>query len=127
MNEYITEIKTGKSFDDTVVSLLKSIDKNGWAIFQVIDLRDRLAAKDFSIRPLKIIEICKASHASKLLSQNSLIAACMPCRLAVFEDDEGVKIISMNPSAMSNLFDGIDNSLLKIIQSEMNEIMRAVR
>lgn len=78
---YITE--TEKSFDNAVVSVLKSVEQKGWSIFQIYDLQERLAAKGFEQNPLKIIEICSAKHANKFLNKNRLISLCLPCKITV--------------------------------------------
>lgn len=53
---YIRETK--KSFNEAVVSVLKSVDQKGGVLFQIYDVRERLAAKGFQQTPLKIIEVC---------------------------------------------------------------------
>ena len=73
---YIAE--TGKSFDDAVVSVLKAVEQKGWSLFQVYDVRERLAAKGFSQKPLKIIEMCSAKYANPFLTKHRLISLCMP-------------------------------------------------
>ena len=60
INNFAYIVETDKRFDDAVVSVLKSIDKKGWALFQVYDIKERLAAKGFAHQNLKIIEICNA-------------------------------------------------------------------
>jgi len=68
--EFACIVETGKKFDDAVVSVLKAVEQKGWSLFQVYDIRERLAAKGFEHKPLKIIEICSAKHASRLLRKD---------------------------------------------------------
>ena len=51
-------VETNKSFDEAVTSVLKAVDQKGWSLFQIYDVRERLSAKGFQQKPLKIIEIC---------------------------------------------------------------------
>ena len=53
---YIVETK--KNFDEAVVSVLKAVEKKGWTLFQIYDVKERLAAKGFTQKPLRISEIC---------------------------------------------------------------------
>ena len=48
-------IETKKSFDEAVVSVLKAVEQKGWALFQIYDIKERLAAKGFTQKPLKIL------------------------------------------------------------------------
>ncbi len=71
-------VETGKSFDEAVVSVLKAVEEKGWSLFQVYDVKERLAAKGFEQKPLKIIEICSGKHVDKFLNKNRLASLCMP-------------------------------------------------
>ena len=38
-------VETEKSFDEAVVSVLKVVEQKNWTIFQIYDMKERLAAK----------------------------------------------------------------------------------
>ena len=98
-------VETEKSFDEAVVSVLKAVEeKKSWNIFQIYDIKERLAAKGFEQKPLKIIEICSGKHANQFLNKNRLISLCMPCKINVLEEDGKVKIIGMKPTIISQFF-----------------------
>ncbi len=97
INDVAHVIETDRGFDDAVVSVLKSVEKKGWALFQIYDIRERLAAKGFGTGRLKIIEICSAKYASQFLSKNVLVSLCLPCKISVFEENGKVKIAGMLP------------------------------
>ena len=118
---YVAE--TSKSFDEAVVSLLSSIDKKGWVIFNVIDISERLAAKGFKHSPIKIVEICNGKYANYFLSKNRYVSLCMPCRINVLEGDGKVKIASMRPSIMSKFFSGIEEQEAEAVEKDIIEII----
>src|SRR3989338_1354623 len=91
-------VETEKGFDEAVVSVLKAVEKKGWSLFQVYDVKERLAAKGFEQNSLKIIEICSGKHANNFLGKNRLVSLCMPCKVNVFEENGVVKIAGMKPS-----------------------------
>src|SRR4030066_1106666 len=97
-------IETKKSFDDAVVSVLKAVEQKGWALFQIYDIKERLAAKGFDQKPLKIIEICSGKYANQFLNKNRLISLCMPCKINVLEENEKVKIVGMKQTMKSKFF-----------------------
>lgn len=121
--DFIHIVETKRKFDEAVVSVLKSIDKKGWVVFQIHDIKERLAAKGFNHAPLKIIEFCAAKHANALLSKTKYISLCMPCRIVVLEEKGKVGIVSMNPQIMSEFFQEIEKKDTEELERDINEII----
>ena len=120
-------VETEKSFDEAVVSVLRAVDKKGWALFQVYDVRERLAAKGFSQKPLKIIEICSGKYANQFLNKNRLISLCMPCKINVLEENEKVKIVGMKPTMISQFFPEVDRKEAEQVETDMIEMVDNAR
>lgn len=118
---YIKE--TDKSFDEAVVAVLGAVEQKGWAVFQIYDMKERLAAKGFKHGPLKIIEICNARHSNKLLERNKLVSLCMPCRINIFEEDGKVKIAVMRPIIMLEFFPEIKKEDVEELEKDIMEIV----
>ncbi len=97
-------VETEKSFDEAVVSVLKAVEQKGWALFQIYDVKERLAAKGFKQEPLKIIEICSGKYANQFLNKNRLISLCIPCKINVMEENGKVKIAAMKPTMIPQFF-----------------------
>ncbi|NQV09020.1 DUF302 domain-containing protein [Candidatus Woesearchaeota archaeon] len=116
-------VETEKSFDEAVVSVLKAVEQKGWALFQVYDIKERLAAKGFEQKPLKIIEICSGKHANNFLNKNRLISLCMPCKINVLEDDGKVRIVGMNPTIISQFFPEVNEEEAKEVEKDIKEIV----
>lgn len=122
---YIVETK--KSFDEAVVSVLKAVDKKGWALFQIYDVKERLATKGFDQKPLKIIEICSAKYANQFLNKNRLISLCMPCKINVLEENGEIKIVGMKPTIISRFFPEISPEKAEEIEKEVKEMINDAR
>jgi len=122
---YIVETKKG--FDEAVVSVLKAVDKKGWALFQIYDVKERLAAKGFDQKPLKIIEICSGKYANQLLNKNRLISLCMPCKINVLEENGKVKIVGMKPTIISQFFPEVSPEEAEEVEKEVKEIVDNAR
>lgn len=122
---YIVETK--KNFDDAVVSVLKAVDQKGWVLFNVYDVKERLAAKGFDQPPLKIIEICSGKYANRFLNKNRLISLCMPCKINVLEEEGIVKIIGMRPSMISEFFPEVTREEVEDVEKEVKEIIENSR
>ena len=117
-------VETEKGFDEAVVSVLKAIEQKGWALFQIYDLKERLAAKGFEQRPLKIIEICSGKHANNFLNKNRLISLCIPCKINVLEENGKVKIIGMKPTIISQFFPEVSLEEAEEVEKDVIEIIK---
>jgi uncharacterized protein (DUF302 family) len=122
---YIAE--TEKSFDEAVVSVIKAVEQKGWSLFQVYDVKERLAAKGFHQKPLKIIEMCSGKYANQFLSKNRLISLCMPCKINVMEDSGRVKIIGMKPTMISQFFSEVSQEEAVEAEKDIIDIIEKAR
>lgn len=120
-------VATNKAFDEAVVAVLKSVEQKGWSLFQVYDVKERLAAKGFQQKPLKIIEICSGKYANAFLNKNRLVALCMPCKINVFEDEGKIKIAGMKPSMIPQFFPEITSVEAETAEKELQEIVDAAK
>ncbi len=118
---YIVETK--KSFDEAVISVLKATEQKGWTIFQIYDVKERLAAKGFKQDPLKIIEICSGKYANYFLNKNKLISLCMPCKIIILEENGKVKIVGMKPTIISQFFPEISQKETEEVERDIKEIV----
>ena len=125
--DFVYIVETEKSFDEAVVSILKTVEQKGWTIFQVYDIRERLAAKGFKQQPLKIIEICSGKHANNFLNKNKLISLCMPCKINVLDDGGKVKIAGMKPTIISQFFPEVSRKEAEEVEKDIKEIIDNAR
>jgi len=95
-------------FDETVAELEKQVKAGGWAVAGVRDMNESMAKHGVTFGPrVKLIEICKADYASRVLADSRHMATLMPCALAVYEDDGGkVHVSKMNTGLMGKVFGG---------------------
>ncbi len=121
--DFMHVAQTAKGFDDAVVSVLRAVEKKGWALFQIYDVKERLATKGFAQQPLKIIEICSARHADGFLGKNRLSSLCMPCRINVLQENQEVKIAAMRPAMVSAFFPEIGKSGVAEAEKDIKEII----
>jgi uncharacterized protein (DUF302 family) len=123
VSDFAYVVETKKSFDEAVVSVLKAVEQKGWSLFQIYDLKERLAAKGFEQKPLKIIEICSGRYSNLFLNKNRLISLCMPCKINVIEESGKVKIIGMKPTIISQFFPEVSPKEAGKVEKEVREIV----
>ncbi|MDP2926404.1 MAG: DUF302 domain-containing protein [Nanoarchaeota archaeon] len=116
-------VETGNNFDEAVVSVLKAVEQRGWTLFQIYDVKERLAAKGFTQKPLKIIEICSGKYANQFLNKNRLISLCMPCKINVLEENGKTKIVGMKPTMISQFFPEVSKKDAEEVEKDIKEII----
>lgn len=116
-------VETEKDFDEAIVSVLKAVEQKGWALFQIYDVKERLAAKGFEHKPMKIIEICSGKHANNFLNKNRLISLCMPCKINVWEENGKIKIVGMKPTIISQFFPEVAQEEALEVEDDIKEIV----
>lgn len=127
VNDFAYIVETEKSFDDAIVSVLKAVEQKGWVLFQIHDLKERLAAKGFEQKPLKIVEICSGKYANQFLNKNRLISLCMPCKINVLEENGKVKIVGMKPTMISQFFPEVDRKEAEQVEKDVIEMVNNAR
>ena len=116
-------VETERGFDEAVVSVLKIVEQKGWTIFQIYDIKERLAAKGFVQKPLKIVEICSGKYANQFLNKNRLISLCMPCKINIMEENEKVKIVGMKLTMISQFFPEVSKKEAEEVEKDIKEIV----
>ena len=122
-NDFAYIVETDKGFDQAVVSVLKAVEQKGWALFQIYYVKERLAAKGFEQKPLKIIEICSGKHANNFLNKNRLISLGMPCKINVLEENGKIKIVGMKPTMISQFFPEVSQKEAEQVERDVKEIV----
>lgn len=127
ISDFAYVVPTNKTLDEAVVAVLKAVEQKGWALFQVYDVKERLAAKGFEQKSLKIIEICSGKYANAFLNKNRLVSLCMPCKINVFEDNGIIKIAGMKPGMIPQFFPEITPEEAAAAEKELQEIVDSAK
>ncbi len=121
---------SNQSLDDTVRTIEQSALDRGWVVPKIYDLQKSLAEGGHNdARPMKILSICQPDHAHRILSEedNRKVTAMMPCRIGVFEGDDGqVYVAQMNIGLMSKMFGGTIERVMGQVASEEHEMLAGV-
>ena len=104
-NQIVLEQRSRYGFEETVHILTENAEKREWKVPFVHDLQQSLYKSGKSVKPVKVIEICKPEYSGKMLELNDerIISVMMPCRISVYEKDDGATYVSLiNVEAMSS-------------------------
>ncbi len=87
---------------ETVAKRLEeAVKAHKFGVIAVIDLKSKMAEKgvDFD-RACRIYEVCNPVQAKRVLESDMSIATALPCRIAVYEEKNRVKVATMLPTQM---------------------------
>lgn len=100
---YVKEAKD--SVEDAGKRLEEAVKAHKFGVIAVIDLQGKMAEKGVEFRQAcKIYEVCNPAQAKQVLEKNMSIATALPCRIAVYEEKNRVKVATMLPTETLGLF-----------------------
>lgn len=113
------------SVDDIVGKIEQAAKDNDFGVLDIHDLKQKMSSKGVDFAPeCRIIEICNPHKAKEVLENNMTISTALPCRISVYEEDDKVKIATIRPTYMLDLFDSpklksvaqsVEETIIKII------------
>jgi uncharacterized protein (DUF302 family)/RNA polymerase-binding transcription factor DksA len=95
---------TTKSVADAARDLEAAVQKHGFGVLHVYDLKETLTRKGYPLAAeCRIYEVCNPKQASLVLQRDMRLNAALPCRISVFEDGGATKIGTIRPTAMLSM------------------------
>ena len=114
---YVKEVPG--NVDDIVEKIKQAAKGNDFGVLDIHDLKQKMAAKGVDFGPeCRIIEVCNPLNAKEALENNMEISTALPCRISVYEEGDKVKIATIRPTFMLDLF---GNPELKLIAQSVEE------
>jgi uncharacterized protein (DUF302 family) len=125
-DKLIIEKLSPYDFDRTVEMLSEKALQREWKIPALHDLQESLAKSGKSVKPVKVIEICKPQYSGQMLEKNHerIVSVMMPCRISVYLKDDGKTYLALvNGSALSS---GMPENVKKVMIDSSNEVLEIV-
>ena len=90
-NTFVIEKQSKYDFDKTVDLLVAEAERREWKVPAIHDLQQSLAKSGKTVKPVKVIEICKPAYSGQMLELNDerIMSVMMPCRISVYIKDDG--------------------------------------
>lgn len=119
--------ETEGSIESVVERLEKAAAENQFGVLGVHDLKEKMAAKgvDFTCE-CRVMEVCNPRKAKEVLEENMSISTALPCRISIYEEHDKVKVATIRPTLLLNLFDSpelqavareVEDTLVRIIDT----------
>lgn len=116
-------------FDETVQMLEESAKQHQWRLPAVHDMQKTMASIGKEVKSARIYELCKPEFAYEVVGfdQNRMLTSMLPCRVAVYEKNDGVTYISfMDLENISQSMTGNIPETMKTVQAEINKLIEGV-
>lgn len=117
------------NFGKTVDLLVAEAERREWKVPAIHDLQMSLAKSGKSVNPVKVIEICKPKYSGQMLELNNerIISVMMPCRISVYEKEDGLTYISLiNTGDMVSGLPANIATVMKEASAETFDIVKTV-
>ncbi|MFC1597093.1 DUF302 domain-containing protein [Planctomycetota bacterium] len=109
------------SIGEVAEKLMKAAAENGFGVLGVHDLKEKMNAKGVPFdRECRIFEVCNPGKAKIVLEADMSISNALPCRISLYEDEDGVKVSTLKPTAVLGLFNRPE---LEPVAKEVEETM----
>jgi uncharacterized protein (DUF302 family) len=121
--------ENSKDFDETVAALEKAIEERGWKTPVIHDLQATMKKFGRDVRSVKVLEICHPDHSYEILnrSEEKIVSSMMPCRISVYEKEDGsVWISRMNSGLMAKPMSPVIRKTMSTAAAEVEEIIAEV-
>ena len=121
-NQIVLENQSRHSFDQTVDMIVADAERREWTVPAVHDLQKSLAKSGKSVRPVKVIEICKPEYSGQMLELNHerIISVMMPCRISVYEKEDGqTYVCTLNAR---NMVSGLSENIARVMTAASDEV-----
>lgn len=126
MSSIITVTST-KSIDRVCADLEKAVSNHKFGVLGVHNLTQTMAKKGVKFNTeCRIFEVCNPHKAKAILEFNLEISTALPCRISVFTTGDIVKLSTIKPTLLLDMFDNDDVQAADDLQSAADEVEEAM-
>jgi len=128
-NRPIFEKESLFGFNETVELLITAATDRDWMNPANHDLQQSLAKAGKSVRPVKVVEICKPAYSGVMLekSDERIVSVMMPCRISVYEKADGkIYVATLNGRMFASAMPENIRGTMVEAADEIEEIVKTV-
>jgi uncharacterized protein (DUF302 family) len=123
----VIEKESKYGFDRSVEMIVAEAERREWKMPALHDLQESLAKSSKTVKPVKVIEICKPEYSGQMLELNHerIISVMMPCRISVYlKDDSKTYVAILNTG---ELVAGLPENIARVMKSASDEAFEIVK
>jgi uncharacterized protein (DUF302 family) len=124
VKSFFYTVNTTQSFETAVEAVEQKAAEKGFRVIYTCDVPAKLAYNGHLCGPLTLIEVCHVHDANVALERDVNVALLLPCSIAVFCDNDKIRVSALRPLAILDSSCGPD--LLGIARAMEQVIMEIV-
>ena len=107
-------VETTKPMNEAIQSLEENLKEESFGVLWQFNVEETLKNKGFELEhPFTVLEVCNPKEAQDILSANQLVGYFLPCKIVVYEDNQGKTKIGMpKPTTLIQMVE--DDSILEV-------------
>ncbi len=116
-------------FETTVEQFEQKVRDAGWSILTVHDMQETLRGHGHDVKSVKIFELCSARYSAEILKLDDerIVSPIMPCRIAIYEKNDGNTYISrMDSELLARPFGGVIKDVMQVAAVEIENVIQQV-
>lgn len=129
MDDVKYELFTGKSFNEAVKSIIKSLEEQKFGVLWMLNFKDKLKEKGINFDSnFMILEVCNPHKAKEVLTSHIDVGYFLPCKIVVYEETGSVKIGMINPEALIGMlgYGNLENTAKEVQNIMVTAINNAI-
>ncbi|NOY52723.1 MAG: DUF302 domain-containing protein [Deltaproteobacteria bacterium] len=129
--EMVLERTSPVGIDETLEKLRSAVEKANWVVSDVKPLHKSVKKNGGDdLRPVHIMQVCNAQHASELLrnDETRFASAYMPCTISVYEREDGsVGVATVNMAPVGEALGGVFREVMSVpVAAQMQGFLDAL-
>lgn len=118
----IYRVKTDKSFTQAIDDLKTSLGSKRFGVLWELNFKNKLAEKGVTLdKNFQVLEVCNPNQAKKALETFTEVGFFLPCKIAVYEEDQTVFMGMLRPTELIGL---INSDALTSIAREVEQDLK---
>ncbi len=116
-------------FDTTVEQFEQKVREAGWSILIVHDMQETLLGHGHDVKSVKIFELCSARYSAEILKLDDerIVAPLMPCRIAIYEKNDGNTYVSrLDSELLARPFGGVIRDVMQVAAVEIENVIQQI-
>ena len=114
-----------RSFEEVEKGLQEAVARHKFGILHLHDLKQTLRSKGIDLgSECRVYDVCNPQAASKALRTEMRVSTVLPCRISIFEENQGCTVATVRPTSLLQAtgLDGVA-SLAEEIEREILAIV----
>lgn len=105
MNVFHYTVQTDKTITDAISTVQKNLQEEKFGVLWEFNVKETLENKGFGLdRPFVVLEVCQPKVAQEVLAKNRSVGYFLPCKIVIYEDDQGKTNIGLlRPTVLMNM------------------------